>query len=325
MNMPQAPLEFTRTDFPGGSWQSRLLAIVLRLTIKTFLRFWAATQYLPWPSGGIVDHLGRALRSVEGISHRSIRLPQCQAELVAPAEPTSDRFVVYLHGGGFYIGGRYLHRQMVGKLADSLSATLLHVNYRKLPQHPISAAVEDCIDAYRYTLGLGVDPSRIVLMGDSAGGYLTFTTALGIRDANLPMPAAIVAISPLTDWDHTAKSAAPTAASCALFPRSTTAALLKLATRCNLGTEPTSPAQCVLDGLPPTLIQASSSEMLYPDAVLMAERLAAHGVTCELQLWDGQVHVFQAAAGFVPEAAQATAEAVRFVERTVPSANNCAA
>ncbi|OCB46189.1 hypothetical protein A5721_13895 [Mycobacterium vulneris] len=318
MTAPQAP-GFTRTDFAGGSWQSRLVSFTMRLTIKNFLRFWARTQFLPWPGGGLIDHVGRLLPRVDGITHRGIQLPQCRAEIVSPVAPASDRFVVYLHGGAFYIGGRYLHRNLIGKFADALSSQILHVGYRKMPRHPISDAIDDCLDGYRYALALGVDPSRIILMGDSAGGYLTFTTALGIREAGLPMPAAIVAISPLTDWDHSAKSAAASAGTCAVFPRSTPAALTKLVTRCNPGSELISPARCDLTGLPPTLIQAATSEFPYPDAVLMAEKLAAHGVKCELQLWDGQVHVFHAAAGFVPEATQAVAEAIRFLNRAVPA------
>ncbi|MGV9838939.1 alpha/beta hydrolase [Nocardia niigatensis] len=80
---------------------------------------------------------------------------------------------------------------------------------------------------------------------------------------------------------------------------------MAVAERAAAGQALESPAHCDLTGLPPTLIQVSDSEMLYPDAVPTAERLRAHGVACELQVWHRQVHVFQAAASIVPEAAAA--------------------
>ncbi|OHV05064.1 alpha/beta hydrolase [Mycobacterium talmoniae] len=316
--MPVEAPSVERIDFPGGSGQSHALRCLLSATVKVGLQAWVRTQWLPWPYGAI-DHVGRALPPIPGVTHQPTALPHCAAEIVSPAEPTSGRFILYLPGGAFYVGGRYLHRQMVGRFATMLSSSALHVNYRKLPQHSINDAVADGVDAYRHLLAMGIDPDRIVVMGDSAGGYLTFTTALGIRDAGLPMPAALVAISPLTTCEISAKLAAPSARTCALFSRSVVTKLHDERVRLNRGEDLVSPADCRLNGLPPTLIQASRSEMLYPDAVLMAERLAAAGVQCELQTWPGQVHVFQAAAAVVPESAQAVAEVVDFIDRVVPA------
>jgi acetyl esterase/lipase len=66
------------------------------------------------------------------------------------------------------------------------------------------------------------------------------------------------------------------------------------------------------------LIQASTSEMVHPDAESMAAALYAAGVDCELQVWDHQVHVFQAAAGFLPEADQALEKIADFFDRVIP-------
>ncbi|MEZ0364072.1 alpha/beta hydrolase [Mycobacterium sp. pUA109] len=298
--------------------QSQVLGCTLRATVKVGLRAWVRTRWLPWPYC-LIDHAGRALRPIPGVTYQPQTLTHCEAEIVTPGEPTSGRFILYLHGGAFYIGGRYLHRQMVGRFATMLAASALHVDYRKLPRHSINDAVADGIDAYRHMLDMGIDPERIVVMGDSAGGYLTFTTALGIRDAGLPMPAALVAISPLTTCEISGKLAAPSAKACALFSESVITRVYDDRVRLNRGEVLLSPADCNLSGLPPTLIQASSSEMLYPDAVLMADRLADAGVPCTLQTWPGQVHVFQAAAALVPESAQAVAEVVDFIDHVVPA------
>ncbi|MFI2473313.1 alpha/beta hydrolase [Nocardia xishanensis] len=305
-----------RTEFPGGSRRSRLLDAVIRYSVRPLIALWSRYPDLPWPYDA-VDHLGRALRTSPGLVRQRIALPHCAAELTTPRIVDDSRFVLYLHGGAFLIGNRALHHQMIGRFADLLSARVLAPGYRKLPKHGVADAVSDCIDGYRHAVEMGVAPENITLMGDSAGGYLVFTTALEIRDQGLPMPAAIVAMAPLTDWDHTAKLAAPTGGVCAVFPVRAVPMFGILAER-NCGTTPLiSPAHADLTGLPPTLIQVSSSEFVYPDAELMAARLAEHGVSCELHVWPGQVHVFQAAASIVPEAARAVAEIGGFLDRTL--------
>ncbi|MEV0340557.1 alpha/beta hydrolase [Nocardia sp. NPDC050713] len=305
-----------RTDFAGGSFRSRVLDAAIRYSVRPFIALWSRYPDLPWPYGAI-DHLGRVLRTAPGLSRRRIALPHCGAELTTPRTVDESRFVLYLHGGAFLVGNRTLHHQMVGRFADMLGARILAVGYRKMPKYGIAEAVSDCVDGYRHALEMGVAPENVTVMGDSAGGYLVFATALEIRRQGLPMPAAIVAMSPLTDWDHSAKLAAPTGGVCAVFPVRAVPIFGALAERTCGATPLVSPAHADLTGLPPTLIQASSSEFVYPDAELMAERLAAHGVSCELQIWPGQVHVFQAAASIVPEAAEAVREIGGFLDRTL--------
>ena len=79
-----------------------------------------------------------------------------------------------------------------------------------------------------------------------------------------------------------------------------------------------SPVDADLSMMPPTLIQASSTEILYPDAVLIAQRLAEAGARCVLQVWDGQPHVFQAGAGVIPEADRAIAQIGAFIRQELP-------
>ncbi len=306
--------EFRRTVFRGGTVRSRLLNLTIRATVRPFIAAWARFPELSWPYHA-VDNVGRVLTVPRGVSRRPAPLENCAAYLVTPPEPRADRFIVYLHGGAFVIGGNHLHKQMIGRFAASLHAAALAVDYRQLPEHSIIDSIEDSVAAYRYALESGYRPEQIVIMGDSAGAYLTLMAGIEIKRRGLPNPAALVALSPLTDWDMTAKLAAPTLDSCVLFPRTTGPALVRFATRRNRGAALPSPVAVDLTGLPPVLIQASASESACPDAELMAERLAAHGVPGELQLWAGQVHVFQAAAGIVPEAAEAVAAIVEFVER----------
>lgn len=311
-----APRAFARTDFEGLSRQGRVVHAFVRGTVKPVITAWSRGPQRRWPYPA-VDQLGRVLPPVRGVKREIRSLPHCSAMLTIPARRVGGRFVVYAHGGAFLIGGRQLHRHMVGRLSTLLGAQVLSVQYRKLPRHGIADAVSDCVDAYRYALDSGADPAEIVVMGDSAGGYLTMMTAIEIKRRGLPTPAALVTMAPLADWDFTAKLAAPSAATCAVFPSAMVPVFGEFVRAAIRDTALESPAHCDLTGLPPTLIQASRDELVYPDAILLAERLATHGVHAELQTWPGQVHVFQAASGFVPEATRALGEIADFVDRTL--------
>ncbi|NLG55152.1 MAG: alpha/beta hydrolase, partial [Rhodococcus sp.] len=185
-------------------------------------------------------------------------------------------------------------------------------------------AIDDGIDGYRWLLEQGYSPNQIVMMGDSAGGFLTFMVAMAAATQGLPQPAGITALSPLTNLDPAGKLAHENADLCAVFPRRAVAALTDVIARVDsrVGGAPCpSPVDGDVSVLPPTLIQTGSEEMTYVDAELMAQRLAASGVDCRLQIWERQVHVFQAAAGIVPEGSAAIREIGRFVRAaTKPAA-----
>ncbi|CAF3552561.1 unnamed protein product [Rotaria sp. Silwood1] len=77
--------------------------------------------------------------------------------------------------------------------------SLLHLEYRLVPEHPLPAAVDDALALYRALLRNGISSSRLIIMGDSAGGGLTLLTVQALLDRNLPIPRAVITISPWTD------------------------------------------------------------------------------------------------------------------------------
>jgi acetyl esterase/lipase len=318
---PVAPTRVPRTEFGGGGLRSSLLARGLASTVKPFISVWARVPLLPWPYF-VVDYVGLALKAVPGTTYERMDLPNCKAEVLRTPS-TEDRVIVYLHGGAFVVGGRFLHRQLMSRIAEQTRASVIAVEYRQLPHHPVSESIADALDAYRYVLDSGVPASQVVIMGDSAGGYLTFQAALAAEREGLPMPAGLVAMSPLIDFDGTAKVAADSAETCALFPSNCFEGLSQVVLRASLRagekvTLPDAPSTSALHQLPPSLIQASSAEMVFPDAEAMAAALLAAGVDVELQVWDHQVHVFQAAAGILEEGAQAIEEIGAFFDEVIP-------
>lgn len=316
------PIPVDRRLFAGTSPQSQLLATILRRTVKPFLDTWARRPNLPWPAD-LVDFAGRSLPHVRGTTHRRVLLPNCPAEWIQPTTSSGDRAVLYLHGGAFLCCGINTHRQLVSRIAVASDARVLNVAYRMIPRDPIRAAIDDGVDGYRWLLAHGYTPDRIVVAGDSAGGFLTFAVTLEAMRQGLPRPAANVALSPLTDLDPTRKLAHPNARKCAVFPRRAVPILSTMIEELDARSEsePTvSPVDDLLVDMPPALIQTGSEEMVYADAEWMAEQLGAAGISVQLQVWEGQVHVFQAAAGFVPEATRAIEEIGEYVRRLTSAA-----
>ncbi|WP_277371364.1 alpha/beta hydrolase [Rhodococcus rhodochrous] len=324
----------TTREFAGVSTQSRALSFSVRRTVRPFIEAWSYAPTLPWPAS-VIDHLAFPLVPVPGTHRRRVDLPTCRAELLwAPgAAPPAAQVgtdgtaarggvhgtaVLYLHGGAFLCCGLTTHRHLVSRISATTGAPVLAVGYRMLPRHPIRRAVEDGLDGLRWLAAHGHPAERVVIAGDSAGGFLTFAVAHEAVRLGIGRPAGTVALSPLTDLDPQGKLDHPNSHRCAVFPRRAVAVLSTLVERAERlggeGAEPVaSPVDLDLSEMPPALIQTGSEEMTYVDAELMARRLQLAGVSAELQVWEKQVHVFQAAAGVVPESGRAIAEIGRFV------------
>ncbi|KAG9004517.1 hypothetical protein FRB93_010294 [Tulasnella sp. JGI-2019a] len=117
--------------------------------------------------------------------------------------------IFYITGGGFYFGSINTHRYQIIRLARKLGGRAFAVNYRKAPQYPWPCPLQDVLAAYLYLIRppLGaphtaIDPKRLVVAGDSAGGNLTLSLLVLLRDMSLPMPAGAVLISPWVDLTH---------------------------------------------------------------------------------------------------------------------------
>ncbi|CAG8704831.1 33626_t:CDS:2, partial [Racocetra persica] len=125
----------------------------------------------------------------------------------------TDNVVLYLHGGGFCVGSSKSVSPLTQKFVELANSRVFAINYRLTPQNPFPAALCDSIAAYLYLINPGpnagfepINPKRIVLAGESAGGNLVFSTLLSLRDAGLPLPAGAIPLVDLTQsmpskWD----------------------------------------------------------------------------------------------------------------------------
>jgi len=295
----------------GPSIAGRLAALAAFLTIRPTLAIGSYAPRLPWPFG-LVDLVSRIVRPVPGTVRATIQLEKCTAQLVrAPGVLPADgrrSVVLYMHGGAFLSGGANSHGPLVTALSKYADSPMLVVNYRMIPKHSVGTALDDCYDAYRWLRARGYDDDRIVLAGDSAGGYLALALA-GRLQLEGEDPAALVTMSPLFEIDNRTRACHPNARIDAMFPPRAFDALVELVEKAaernmvdGRPEEVYEPLDHIEPGLPRTLIHVSGSEVLVSDARKAARLLAAAGVPVEVRVWPGQMHVFQIGAPMVSEA-----------------------
>lgn len=305
----------------GSSLRSKLLGLGLRHTVRPALGLWAHLPFDVFPPN-LVDHVARLLPVHEGTMWRPVDLPSStsewlQARGVVDINGGNDRAILYFHGGAFLTCGLNTHRRLVSRISYAAEQPVLNVGYRQMPYEPITESVADGVDGFRWLLDQGYRPENITIAGDSAGGYLAFSVARAVIDADLGRPAGVVAISPLLDFDPAGKIAHRNAHRCQTFPMHAVAKLtdvsLRMDDRRGIAGTRVDPVNMPLADMPPALIHVGSREVLMADAELMANCLVSAGVPCDLQVWEKQVHVFHAAASWVPEARLAIDEIGSFV------------
>jgi acetyl esterase/lipase len=175
----------------------------------------------------------------------------------------------------------------------------LVIDYRLAPEHPFPAQLDDARAAYSWLLGQGVDPSRLVVAGESAGGALALSLLVALRDAGQPLPAAAVCVSPWVDLELTGESLRDNARF-DYVPRRVLAKYARyFVPTGDLRNPLAAPVHADLRGLPPLLVLAGGSEALLDDARRIAERAKNHGTSVTFEVEPDMIHAWHLyAAGF---------------------------
>lgn len=241
--------------------------------------------------------------------------------LITGRQVIASRVFLYFHGGGYFFGSPRSHRALTWRLSRACRAKVLALDYRQPPDWSYPAPLEDALHAYRGLLERGYKPENIILGGDSAGGNLTLVTLLRIRELGLPMPSAGVLISPWGDLTVSGESIVANERVEPMIPVNALRFISSSYSRDNDAGHPLiSPVFADLSGLPPLLMQVGSTEVLLSDAQRLAEQAERADVEYRLQVWENMMHVFQALAGWVPEASLAVREIGTFVEGAIEKA-----
>jgi len=237
--------------------------------------------------------LPRALQRSVGVHQVTLGgLPGEQLVGSAVDDPTLD--LLYLHGGGYVGGSPASHRRFVATLVDAIGARAWVLDYRLAPEHRFPAAVDDAASAYRALLAGGIEPGRLIVGGDSAGGGLAVALMLRIRADSLPLPAGALLFSPYVDLAHTGRSPQRNAATDYVPPMERGRPHVEYLGDVDPRTPEASPLYGDLAGLPPLLVVSGDREAILDDSIRLRDRAVDDGVEATLHLGEDMPHVYPA-------------------------------
>lgn len=261
-----------------------------------------------------VEKATARMKMPKGVTTREETIDNFKSEWIIPEKSIGGKVLLYIHGGGFISGSCKTHRMHVAKFAKGSQLQSLVFDYRLAPEHPFPAGLEDCVKAYQWLLEKGYQPQDIIVGGESAGGTLTLSLLLALKEQEISMPKAAFSISPVTDLRCMADS----------FNYNTKNDIAPMGswdvwTKLYIGNnDPTlsllSPQMGDFTGLPPLLICVGTHEIHYDDCVSVAQKAKEHGVEVILSEWPKMVHAFPILSPLFPEAKNAMDEICEFVQ-----------
>ena len=199
-------------------------------------------------------------------------------------------------------------------IALAAQSRVLAVDYRLAPEFPFPSALEDSLAAYKWLISEGISPKNIIIAGDSAGGGLTISTVVTLRDKEEFMPGALVLLSPWTDLTFSGESIITKKQVDPIFTQDIEIAYVPAYTGIVDPSNPLiSPIFANLQNFPPTLIHVGTDEILLDDSTRLVNRLRSEGVHVKIKIWEEMWHVFPAYAPWVPEAQSAIDEIGEFI------------
>jgi len=250
------------------------------------------------------DEWGQPALEPEDVSYKSDFVGGVETIWALPAGADKSKVIIYTHGGGFAVGSADSHRKMAGHLAKALGVTSAILHYRRAPEHPYPAQIEDAVSAYKALLAKGYEAKNILTAGDSAGGNLAVSSVLKFRDLGLPLAGGGIVYSPWLDMALRGETLKTNAGTDALVSR----AILEGMAGMFLGgkTDPldklANPLENDFVGFPPIYITCGSAETLQNDSERLFSKVTAAGVKAELSVVPGMQHVFPSLSGRAPEA-----------------------
>lgn len=245
----------------------------------------------------LFDEWHRPALEAEGVSYASDAVGGVPTIWALPREQDGG-LIIYCHGGGYMVGSADSHRKLGGHLARHLKYRAAVIDYRRAPENPFPAAIDDAVSVYRALREQFGGTIPIVIAGDSAGGNLAIATTLKLRELGEKLPDAVIVFSPWLDMAVSGDTVQTNDATDLLVKQ----AMVEQMAAAYLGGEsPTNPLanplHADLTGFPPTYINAGSFEILLSDSTRFADAAKEAGVDVTLTVVEGMQHVFPCAAG----------------------------
>ena len=245
---------------------------------------------------------------------------ELSGEWVVAADADTATRVLYLHGGGFVSGCAGFYLAMAAHLSAAARCAVLLLDYRLAPEHPFPAAIEDSVRAFESMVATGPHGSgqagNCFIAGDSAGGGLTLSTLLALRDRGRPLPRGAIALSAFADLTLTGESLTSEEA---LDPIMSPQCLPQFVGHYLGHADPqdpyASPIYADYTGFPPLLLQVGEHEIIRNDSVLAAAKARSSGVETTLEIWPGMFHVSPSHEPLLPEGEQAIEHMAAFIRK----------
>jgi acetyl esterase/lipase len=284
---------------------------VINMMNNSGVRFDGSANYLALRE--LADKMYLNMPSAPGVSFVAYTLDGVETELSTPDTLLGEDVILYIHGGGMTSGNARTSRGYASLLAAETGLRVHAISYRLAPENKFPAASDDCFTVYKALLEK-YPHSKIALIGESAGGYLSIVTALMAKDTGITVPASVTAYSGVTDVTGTLPSHVKNGATDKMVPAGTDGKLKEMYFPDTDAKHPyISPLYGNLKGFPPVKLVAEKSETLADDSVYFAEKAKAAGVDVRLQMWEGTFHAFPTTGKGTPEGAQVLAETVAFI------------
>jgi len=264
------------------------------------------------PGEWAVDADAVTLPGPTGTLHARVYRPRGAGDAALPA-------LLYFHGGGWCIGDIDTHDAACRQLTQEAGCAVLSLDYRLAPEHRFPAAVEDCFAALKFAIGegrrLGLDPTRLAVGGDSAGGNLAAVAALRARDAGITLKGQVL-IYPATDFAGDTASHEDYAEGFLLTRESVAWFGGNYIDAAQHGDWRASPLRARdLARLPPALVMVGECDVLRDESRAYAEALRRAGNEASFHLYPGMIHGFFTMGGVIAAADRAMAQAADFLKQ----------
>jgi len=265
-------------------------------TAAEFLRRQTEISYVMPPNNG--REFARAFSFSSPYSDQvhmeTIRAGALRGYKFTPKENLRPITLLFLHGGGFFYGTSNAYCTIASIFAVNMRAATYMPDYRLAPEHPYPAALEDALSAYRALLDSGLPPSKLIVCGDSAGGNLTMSLLIALRENHLPQPALAMPFCPWVDLSNSGETMRTNDVTDWIFFNMAEKCARAYANGLDSRDPHLSPAFADFADTAPMYIQTGKNEVLYDQIMAFYQRAKASGWKVTLDEFDNAIHDLQA-------------------------------
>ena len=247
----------------------------------------------------IFDEWHQPTREPEAVSYKEDVVGGVPGIWAFPEGADRAKVLLYTHGGGFAVGSASSHRKLAGHVAKAVGVVTFVLDYRRAPEHPHPAQVEDGVAAFKALVDSGIHPHDITTVGDSAGGNLAIAIALALKEQGEPQPGQVIVFSPWLDMENKGETLITNDATDALISVPLLEGMIAgvLGDSVSPQNPLANPLYADFSGFPRLYITAGSVESLVDNATRLNALAEAAGVDVTLSIAEGQQHVYPFSAG----------------------------